>query len=386
LTRGEVSERLSLFAVTAPGLESLTGRELEQLGLPPSDTEPGGVAFQGSLIDVARANLWLRTATRVLVRLGSFHSRALGELERKSAELPWRDWLAPGVPLAVRVTCRKSRLFHQRAVAERILAASGAPGATVAGAAPDDEECPGQLVVVRVFRDECTVSLDSSGALLHRRGYRLQTGKAPLRETLAAGLLIASGWQPDEPLIDPFCGSGTIPIEAALLARRLAPGGRRDFAFQRWPRWDAALWRGLLQQANEIALARAPAPIIGADRDAGAIAAARANADRAGVAEDVEFHHAALSALAPPAGPGHLVTNPPYGVRVGEAGALRDLYARLGQVARQRLAGWRLALLLPAAPLERATGLGFRPFLHTRNGGLAVRGVAATVDAVGAKE
>jgi putative N6-adenine-specific DNA methylase len=382
-----VSERLSLFAVTAPGLESLTGRELAQLGLLPSGTEPGGVAFQGSLIDVARANLWLRTATRVLVRLGSFHARALGELERKSAKLPWRDWLAPGVPLAVRVTCRKSRLFHQRAVAERIVAAAGAPGATVAGAAPDDEEeCPGQLVVVRVFRDECTVSLDSSGALLHRRGYRLQTAKAPLRETLAAGLLIASGWHPDEPLIDPFCGSGTIPIEAALLARRLPPGGRRDFAFQRWPSWDAARWPGLLQQANEIALARAPAPIVGADRDAGAIAAARANADRAGVADDVEFRHAALSALTPPAGLGHLVTNPPYGVRVGEAAALRDLYARLGQVARERLAGWHVSLLVPSTAPERATGLGFRPVLRTRNGGLAVRGVAATVDAVGSRD
>jgi putative N6-adenine-specific DNA methylase len=375
-----VSELFQLFVVTAPGIESLTARELALLGLTPSGTEPGGVSFLGSMVDLARANLWLRTATRVLIRLGSFHARALGELERKCAALPWRDWLVPGAALAVRVTCRKSRLFHQRAVAERILAASGASGTPVTDAAPDDEDRLGQLVVVRLFRDECMVSLDSSGALLHRRGYRLQTAKAPLRETLAAALLIASGWRPDEYLVDPFCGAGTIPIEAALLARRIPPGARRDFAFRHWPRWDDARWRTLITETEAAALSRAPAPIVGADRDAGAIAAARANADRAGVAGDIEFRVAALSALAPPAGRGHLVTNPPYGVRVGERRALRDLYARLGQVARARLAGSQLTLLVPSGTVEQATGLHFDTILRTRSGGLAVRGVTTRVD------
>ena len=376
-----VSDRLSLYAVTAPGLESLTAGELRSLDLTPSGQEPGGVSFEGTLVDLARANLHLRTASRILVRIGAFHARALGELERKAGLLPWRDWLPQDLPLTVRASCRKSRLFHQRAVAERILAALGSSGEIPGGSEPEeDQEVPGQLILVRVFRDECTVSLDSSGALLHRRGYRQATAKAPLRETLAAALLLASGWNPDTPLIDPFTGSGTIPIEAALLARRIAPGLNRDFAFRRWPRWDEQVWRQLTDQAREWARPRAPAAMLGADRDAGAITAARSNAERAGVAGDIEFRCEAVSRLAPPPGTGALVTNPPYGVRVGDARKLRDLYARLGQVVRERLPGWRATLLLPSTPLERATGLRFNELLRTRNGGLAVRVVSSIVD------
>jgi putative N6-adenine-specific DNA methylase len=207
----------------------------------------------------------------------------------------------------------------------------------------------------------------------------LATAKAPLRETLAAGLLLASGWDPSEPLLDPFCGSGTIPIEAALLARRIAPGVDRDFAFRQWRSWDASAWSGLLAAARAQILPRAPAPIVGADRDAGAIVAARSNAERAGVAEDIEFRCAAISAIEPPPGHGALVSNPPYGVRVGEPGGLRDLYARLGLVAKERLGGWRLTLLLPSDPIERGTGLAFGELLRSRNGGLAVRAVSCAI-------
>ena len=167
-----------LYAVSAPGIEALTANELLQLGLQPTEIEPGGVAFNGTLADLGRANLWLRTASRILLRLGSFHARALGELERKAAQLPWHEWLVPGTPANVRVTCRKSRLFHQRAVAERIITAAGGTG-EVAGAEENEEGRPeAQLVVVRLFRDTCTVSLDGSGELLHRRGYRLATRKS----------------------------------------------------------------------------------------------------------------------------------------------------------------------------------------------------------------
>jgi putative N6-adenine-specific DNA methylase len=379
-----VTTRLALYAVTAPGLESLTAAELRQLGIEAMGVEPGGVAFRGTLADVARANLWLRTPSRILLRLGTFHVRALGELERKAGQLPWREWLAADRPLTVRATCRKSRLFHQGAVAERVIAASGRRPAE-ATLAPDEKEgATAQLVVVRLLRDEATISLDSSGALLHRRGYRVETAKAPLRETLAAALLLASGWNPGEPLVDPFCGSGTIPIEAALLARRLPPGLHRSFAFRQWAGWDEADWRALIDAARDQSLSRAPSAIVAADRDAGAIEAARANAARAGVEQDIEFRCAALSFFDPPAGTGHLVSNPPYGVRVGEPRALRDLYARLGQVARERLAGWRLTLLLSTVPLERAIGLAFTESLRTNNGGLTVRAVHAHVQARGA--
>jgi putative N6-adenine-specific DNA methylase len=374
-----VTGRLSLYVVTAPGLEVHTAGELTRLGITPTETEPGGVAFEGTLEDVARANLWLRTASRVLVRLGSFNARALGELERKSVALPWRDWLPAGTPVSIRVTCKKSRLYHQKAVAERIIAASGGVARVGPGDPEETEDSDGQLIVVRLFRDICTISLDSSGALLHRRGYRRAVAKAPLRETLAAGLLLESGWQAASPLIDPFCGSGTIPIEAAMLSRGIPPGINRDFAFLRWPGADRGRWQALMDAARAGIRGRAAAPISGSDRDAGAIEAAAANAERAGVGGDISWRQAAVSSLEPPAGIGAVVSNPPYGLRVSEGRELRDLFARLGTVARERLQGWRITLLLPEAPLERATGLRFGPPLRTKNGGLAVRMVSAEV-------
>lgn len=362
---------LALAAITTPGLEPITRSELHRLGLSTTDEEPGLIPFTGSLDDLARANLQLRTASRVVMRLGRFHARALGELERKAAQLPWDDWLASDAPIAVRATSRKSRLYHQKAVAERVATAAGRPSGV-----SDEGEQEGlgrQLILVRLLRDECTISLDSSGALLHRRGYRLEGGKAPLRETLAAALLIASDWDPATPLVDPFCGSGTIPIEAALMARRIPPGLGREFVFFRWRAWSPDRWAHLCGMARELVLERAPGAILGSDRDAGAIRAATANAERAGVLADIEFRRQAVSSVEPPASRGAVVSNPPYGHRIGELRELRDLYARLGQVARQRFAGWRVALLVPAAPIEGATGLQFEPLLRTISGGREVR-------------
>ncbi len=291
----------------------------------------------------------------------------------------------------LRVSCRKSRLYHQKAVAERIgNAVSAATGAAWTTSAVDLEadaegdapaEGTHQLVVVRFHRDVCTISVDSSGDLLHRRGWRLATAKAPLRETLAAGVLAASGWDPTTPLIDPFCGSGTIPIEAALTARRIAPNLERRFAVERWPGFDAATMARMRRELRAAILPRAPAPIIGADRDAGAITAARANAERAGVGGDIEWREAAVSSLTAPHGTGSVVTNPPYGLRIGDARDLRNLFARLGTVVRERLPGWRLTLLLGETPLERSTGLPLRPVLTTRNGGLLVRLLSGEVPA-----
>jgi putative N6-adenine-specific DNA methylase len=374
---------LTGYIVTAPGLESLTRQEAERLGLAVTEVEPGGVGFTGSLREVGRANLWLRTATRVLVRLTDFSVRALGELERKSIAVEWARWLRRDVPLQIRVSSKKSRLYHQKAIAERVGAGLRQAGFTLAARAemPEDEEQvpaePSQLIVVRLLRDHCTISLDSSGALLHRRGYRLATAKAPLRETLAAALLAGTGWDGRAPLVDPFCGSGTIPIEAALLARGIAPGRRRGFACEQWPGWDAAAWRDELAAADAAAQPRVTVPLFAADRDAGAVVAARANAERAGVAGDIEFRQQSLSDLQGTPGPGWLVSNPPYGVRIGDTRALKGLYGRLGEIAREHLPGWRLALLLPEQPLERPTGLSWREVFRTNNGGLKVRAVTA---------
>ncbi|MBS1241551.1 MAG: methylase, partial [Gemmatimonadetes bacterium] len=265
---------LECFAVTAPGLEAVTAAELAALGLVPTGMEEGGVSFTADLSGLYLANLQLRTASRVLVRLATFEGRGFPELERHARKVPWQDFLGPGVRAAFRVTSKKSKLYHAGAIEERVAGTVGRSEGQTGGV---DQE-----FVVRVFRDRFTISADSSGALLHQRGYRLATAKAPLRETLAAAMLLGAGWDPRTPLVDPFCGSGTIPIEAALLARRIPPGRHRSFAFMRWPGFDAASWQALLARADAESLPQASAPIVGADRDAGAIRASVANAERAG--------------------------------------------------------------------------------------------------------
>ena len=372
---------LSCFAVAAPGLESLVADELRGLQafhpLELADPEPGGIGFHTGRRGLYAANLHLRIASRVLVRVGTFHAAAFHELERHAARLPWTEFIAPGRPVAFRVTSKKSRLYHQDAVAERLVAAAGAPAAGPA-------ETP-QEFVVRLFRDECTVSADASGELLHRRGYRQAVARAPLRETIAAAMLLAVGWDGSTPLVDPFCGSGTIPIEGALLARRIAPGLVRadrssGFAFQSWPELDARAWREEVDAARAEVRPGAEVPIVGSDRDAGAVAAARENATRAGVAADATFERRALSDAAPPdgAGVGMLVTNPPYGVRVGDQAAVRDLWARFGQVVHERFGGWTAALLSPDPALDRQTRLRLAERFRTRNGGIPVRLVAGS--------
>ena len=375
--------QLDVFAVTAPGLEHLCSAELRAVGIEAAPQD-GGVGWSGDMRSIALANLWSRTASRVIVRVAEFRSRSFFELERNAKRLPWDRFIVPGGAMAFRVTSRKSKLYHGDAIAQRLAEAASqrVAGAHLARTSSDDEETvvevsPPPLFVVRVLHDAVTVSADSSGALLHMRGYRQQLAKAPLRETLAAALLLAAGWSGDVPLFDPMCGSGTIPIEAARLARRIAPGRDRSFAFLRWPELDGSLWPSLLDRARSSELPVTPVPIAGADRDAGAVAAARANAERAGVGADVAFLEQPVSAMSADAGAGLIATNPPYGVRIGESDRLRNLYAQLGKLLRAKRAGWRLAMLSADRALERQLGLPLEERLRTKNGGIPVRVVTA---------
>ncbi|HSU14515.1 hypothetical protein [Longimicrobium sp.] len=382
---------LSLFAITAPGLEAICAAELRALGISAAP-EPGGVAWEGGADDLMRASLWLRTASRVVVRAATFRARSFIELERHARRVPWGRWVAKGRPVRLRVTSKKSKLYHEGAIAERILGfiddRVGGIGAASAEKGPEDEAAEAtdaQLFVVRVARDEVTISADASGALLHLRGYRQAVAKAPLRETMAAAMLLGSGWRGDSPLVDPMCGSGTIPIEAALIARNVAPGlasadrQPRAFAFTAWPGFDAEAWARVVAGAREAERPSPPVAIQGSDRDAGAIEAAAANAGRAGVADDVGFDVRPVSAIEPPEGPGLLIANPPYGVRVGETDALRNLYAALGRVARAKCPGWTVALLSADRKLEGQVGLPFAEVFRTSNGGIPVRLVTAPV-------
>jgi putative N6-adenine-specific DNA methylase len=364
------------FAIAAPGLESIVARELAALGEEPR-LEDGGVSWEGDTRSVMRANLWLRTASRVLVRVARFSATAFYELEKRAKKIPWDAFLSGGQHAEFRVTARKSKLYHSDAIAERLANSVGRRATTTAdGRRPAADR---QLFVVRALHDEFTISADTSGELLHVRGYRQAVGKAPLRETLAAALLLASGWSGETPLIDPFCGSGTISIEGALLARRIAPGLQRRFAFMDWPDFNARLWARLTTEARETALASSPVPVLGSDRDAGAIDAARANAKRAGVEADIDFGVRAVSALSPPQGLGLVATNPPYGLRVSRGADIRNLYARLGEVLRERCAGWQVAMYSPEARLSKQTGLEFTEVLRTTNGGIKVAALYARV-------
>ena len=375
----------SFFAVSAPGLEVFTTLEMRRLGLlpaaAPADSaaalpvaEPGGMAFEGTRKELYRANLNLRSANRVLVRLGTFYAASFSELHQTASRLPWERYLGPGQSVAVRVTCHKSKLYHSDAVAERIVKAISDKLGKVSPLrkpADDEAENPVLLIIVRLVRDQCTVSIDSSGELLHRRGYRQAVAKAPLRETLAAGMLLASGWDMRSPLLDPFCGSGTIAIEAALMARGLAPGRNRRFAFMNWPGFDAQIWKNIL--AESLPTPRV-APIIQAsDRDEGAVRMARENAQRAGVADAIQFTCQAVSAIQPPNEPGWVVTNPPYGLRVSEGNDLRNLYAQLGNVLRALCPAWQVALLCNDPALLGQTRIKLDTSLGLINGGVNVR-------------
>jgi putative N6-adenine-specific DNA methylase len=280
----------------------------------------------------------------------------------------------------LRVTCRKSRLYHSDAVAREVVKAISSRLGRLTTKVPvvsplvkfDSASPPPQLVVVRLAQDLCTLSLDTSGELLHRRGYRLETAKAPLRETLAAGLLLAAGWDAVSPLLDPFCGSGTIAIEAAMLARRIAPGKNRRFAFMDWPGYDPNLWNEVLSRAVQSEIS-SPAIIQASDRDAGAIRIAQANAGRANLLECIQFSCQAFSAIQPPPGPGWVVTNPPYGVRVSPAHDLRNLYTHLGDVLRTLCPGWRTGILCSSDFLAGHTRLPFDRSIPLVNGGIAAK-------------
>jgi putative N6-adenine-specific DNA methylase len=393
------SSRLEIFASTAPGLESIAAGELKMLGVR-ARQEAGGVAFTGDLRRLYDANLWLRTASRITVRLGRFHASTFFELERRAKKLPWNKFLPDAGRVRLRVTCRKSKLYHSDAVAERVLKAiqaSASRSIAVADSLSDDETAETetverdaadstQLFVVRLFHDECEISADSSGELLHRRGYRQEVGKAPLRETIAAAMVLASGWKGESPLLDPMCGSGTIPIEAAMIARKIAPGLRRSFRFMNWPDFDMSAWAERLEMARSSVVGFS-GEILGADRDEGVIGSAQRNAERADLGGDVRFVAETVSGstsainqrvdrLAHEARKGKgdegwILTNPPYGIRVGGSGDLRNLYATLGSAVRQS-PGWRLGVLTSDVDLVHHSQLRMSPRFSTSNGGIPV--------------
>jgi len=360
------ADDLEIFLVATPGLELPLWEEAKALHFKNAKVVPGGVTLRGGWQEVWRANLEIRGAGRVLARIGEFRAMHLAQLDKRARKFPWGDFLKADVPVRVEATCKASRIYHSGAAAQRFKTAIREElGASIA----DDAKV---VVKVRIEDDLCTISIDTSGESLHKRGHKQEIGKAPMRETMAALFLRLCGFTGAEPVVDPMCGSGTFVIEAAEIAMGLKPGRSREFAFEYLKSFDAKAWQQM----------RAARPIVkpsvrffGSDHDAGAVRMSKANAERAGVADFTAFQQLAISEVAPPEGPpGLVVVNPPYGARIGDRKPLTDLHAALGDMLLARFSGWRVGLITSDAALAKATGLPFlQPSAPIAHGGLSVQ-------------
>jgi len=348
-----------LFLATPPGLEGPCADEARALGLDDVRVTPGGVDCAGDDAAVLRANVALRVASRVLVRVGEGEAR---DVERIARAVEWRAFVAPDAPVSVEIAGggRDPGRF-ERAVREAIR--MQVPSAAREG---------GAIVRARIDAGRIAIAMDASGAHLHQRGYRQETGVAPLRENLAAGILRLAGYDGTTPLVDPMCGSGSFLVEGALVALRRAPGIDRTFACEAWPSFPAGLSEAVRADLRAAERAEPAAAILGSDKNAGALGVARRNATRAGVLQAVSLARRDVAELAAPAGgaPGVVVANPPYGKRVGEARELAALYRTFGARLRDGFRGWTCAVLVADRALGEAMGLPAPRAVPLRNGGI----------------
>ena len=359
-----MSDGFPIFLACLPGLEPALAEEAGALGLTTPVPVAGGVETRGGWHDIWRANIRLRGASRVLVRIGSFRALHLAQLDKRARRFPWGEVLRADVPIRVEASCTRSRIYHQKAAAQRVERAI----AETLGA-PISPEAAMRLMV-RIDDDLVTLSLDTSGGGLHRRGHKLATGKAPLRETMAALFLRQMGFDGSQPVLDPMCGSGTFVIEAAEWAAGLAPGRTRPFAFEHLASHDPAQVAALRATPRN----NPPLQFFGFDRDQGAIRSSQQNAERAGVTDCTAFACQPLSALRrPDTPPGLVMVNPPYGARLGNTKLLYGLYGTLGEVLRTEFRGWRLGLVTAERNLAHATGLPLTPGPLIPHGGLKVQ-------------
>lgn len=347
------------FATVARGLEPLAAQELAGLGA--TSLQPGfcGVEFDGDRELLYRANLWARLPFRLLVKLTEFPCEDAEDLYRGIQAISWPTYLTPNHTLAVRATGKTRQLNHSHFTALQVKNAIVDGQMQKFGERSDvDTEAPDVQIAVHLERDRATVSLDSSARSLHRRGYRSAVGAAPLKESLAAALVQMTRWQGDIAFLDPLCGSGTLPLEAAAIALNRAPGLYRDrYGFQSWLDYDPELWQDLLQDAWATRGNNLAAPIAGSDRDPDTVKQARANAKAFDIERYVQFACTELADLEAPADTGVLLCNPPYGKRLGSDRDLGAFYKLLGDVLKQRFKGWTAYVLSGNKELAKSIGL-----------------------------
>ncbi|QDS98568.1 bifunctional 23S rRNA (guanine(2069)-N(7))-methyltransferase RlmK/23S rRNA (guanine(2445)-N(2))-methyltransferase RlmL [Adhaeretor mobilis] len=345
---------MNLIATAAFGLEAIVVRELKALGYEAKVIRPGRIGFQGDASAIARANLWLRCSDRVLVELANFPAADFDALFDQTKALDWETWMTADAEIPVRGRSRKSQLTSvpavqrtvKKAIVERLQSQYGSEL---------PETGPSVPVEISIVEDQASLDMDTTGHGLHRRGYRKLAAEAQLRETLAAALVQLSFWKPGRPLVDPFCGTGTIVIEAAMQGRNLAPGRNRDFLAEQWPAISGEVWKVSREEAADLALPNLEETIIGWDKNAEVLSLARYHAEQAGVAGDIHFQQAEFIDLTSKRDYGCLITNPPYGERMGWDDEIEALYESMPEVFR-RLKTWSHYVLTSRSDFEKLLG------------------------------
>ncbi|WP_028547901.1 THUMP domain-containing class I SAM-dependent RNA methyltransferase [Paenibacillus sp. UNC451MF] len=346
---------IHLIATAPMGLEAVVAREVRDLGYDQVTVENGRVTFVGDELAIARCNLWLRTADRVLVKMGQFKALTFDELFEGTKALPWPDWIPENAEFPVEGRSHKSQLSSvpacqgivKKAIVESMKQSYQTEWFRETGAR--------YVIEVALLNDIATLTLDTTGVGLHKRGYRKLVTEAPLKETMAAAMILLSRWRAERPLYDPFCGSGTIPIEAAMIGWNLAPGLRRSFAAEAWPIVPEALWAEAREEAYDLVRDDVPLEIVGSDIDSEAIDVALAAAKAAGLAKELSLQVLPVAKARPRGDYGCIITNPPYGERLGDTSDVEKVLRQLGGITSQ-LPTWSTFILNPNKQLERYMG------------------------------
>ncbi|OPJ63224.1 THUMP domain-containing class I SAM-dependent RNA methyltransferase [Clostridium oryzae] len=346
--------KYDLIATTTFGIEAVTAKELKKLGYDNLTVENGSVTFQGTDIDIARANMWLRTADRVYIKIAEFKAETFEELFQGTKAINWGDFIPVDGNIHVVGKSVRSTLFSVsdcQAIVKKAIVES------MKRKYKKDwfsEEGPEYKVQVALLKDIVTLSIDTTGAGLHKRGYREYAGEAPIKETLAAAMILISGWEAEKQLADPFCGSGTIPIEAALIGKNIAPGLNRDFIAEQWQNIDSKVWSQARREAQK-AIKDIDFRILASDIDGDVLRTARQNAEKAGVKDLIAFQKLPMEQFSSHKKYGYMISNPPYGERLGEEKVVQQLYREIGRLYRE-LDHWKFFILTSHPYFEKLFG------------------------------
>lgn len=360
------------FATVAHGLESVAAKELESLGARQVTVDFAGVNFSGDRTLLYRVNLWSRIIFRVLVPIAKFPCPNADRLYGEVQKIDWEKYIQPHQTLSVHCTGKNRQLNHTHFTALQVKNAIVDQQREQFGQRSTVDILDADIHInLHINGNHGILSLDSSGSSLHRRGYRPAVGKAPLKESLAAGLLDLAQWQGDRPFLDPLCGSGTLPLEATLKALNVAPGlFRETFAFMKWSDFDESLWKQLFREAEASVREDLTISITGCDRNSEVLTQAEYNAKKCGVDDHIQLLQADLSEVEPTGDNGIIVCNPPYGERLGNVEELGDLYQQLGDVLKQRFTGWTAFIFTGNKALSKRIGLRTSQRIALYNGAL----------------